>query len=114
MTDDQRSIDIQLEVPGTPSRSGGHRDRAGDHLVVRPARGRAPSGRSDDRELRPRAGDAGQRAGRRLGAPTRVVFDGGRAPRSGLRVACRGRDGGMSIVRLVNTGFGDGEEWDAV
>ena len=46
--------------------------------------------------------------------PTRVVFDGGE-PGEGLAFEwlIEARDGGTCIVRLVNTGFGSGEDWDA-
>jgi len=46
--------------------------------------------------------------------PSRVVFEGGS---DGRRLAyewlVEARDGGTCVVRLVNSGFGSGEEWDA-
>ena len=46
--------------------------------------------------------------------PQRVVFDGGEGA-GGLAFEWRveARSGGTCIVRLVNSGFGSGEEWDA-
>lgn len=45
--------------------------------------------------------------------PHRVVFDGGDGV-GGLAFEwlVEGRDGGTCVVRLVNTGFGSGDEWD--
>ena len=46
--------------------------------------------------------------------PRRVVFDGGEDV-TGLAFEwlVEARDGGTCVVRLVNTGFGSGDEWDA-
>ena len=46
--------------------------------------------------------------------PHRVVFDGGEAD-TGLAFEwlVEARDGGSCVVRLVNSGFGSGDEWDA-
>lgn len=46
--------------------------------------------------------------------PHRVVFDGGEGT-DGLAFEwlVEARDGGTCVVRLVNTGFGTGEDWDA-
>ncbi len=48
--------------------------------------------------------------------PHRVVFDGGETGGEGLAFEwlVEARDGGSCLVRLVNTGFGSGEEWDAL
>jgi len=45
--------------------------------------------------------------------PHRIVFDGG-ADVGGLAFEwlVEARDGGSCVVRLVNSGFGEGEEWD--
>lgn len=45
--------------------------------------------------------------------PHRVVFDGGEGV-AGLAFEwlVEARDGGSCVVRLVNTGFGEGDEWD--
>ena len=52
----------------------------------------------------------------RVGAwepPRRVVFDGGEGA-AGLAFEwlVEARDGGVCVVRLVNTGFGSGDDWD--
>lgn len=115
MTDDQRSIDIQLEVPGTP-----------EQVWEAIATGPGITSWYVPHEVEPRAGGAmtasfgpgpEMQVRGRVAAwepPTRVVFDGGEGA-AGLAFEwhVEGRDGGMSIVRLVNTGFGSGEEWDA-
>jgi uncharacterized protein YndB with AHSA1/START domain len=46
--------------------------------------------------------------------PRRVVFDGGEGA-GGLAFEwlIEARGGGTCVVRLVNTGFGSGEDWDA-
>ena len=46
--------------------------------------------------------------------PRRIVFDGGEGV-GGLAFEwlVEARDGGTCIVRLVNSGFGSGEDWDA-
>jgi uncharacterized protein YndB with AHSA1/START domain len=46
--------------------------------------------------------------------PGRVVFDGGEVvPGLAFEWLVEARDGGNCVVRLVNSGFGSGEEWDA-
>jgi uncharacterized protein YndB with AHSA1/START domain len=45
--------------------------------------------------------------------PHRVLFDGGEGvPGLAFEWLVEARDGGSCVVRLVNTGFGSGEEWD--
>jgi len=45
--------------------------------------------------------------------PRRIVFDGGEGvPGLAFEWLVEARDGGSCIVRLVNTGFGDGAPWD--
>ncbi|HEX3089104.1 MAG TPA: SRPBCC domain-containing protein, partial [Ilumatobacteraceae bacterium] len=45
--------------------------------------------------------------------PRRIVFDGGEgAGGMAFEWLIEARDGGTCIVRLVNSGFGTGEEWD--
>ncbi len=45
--------------------------------------------------------------------PSRIVFDGGEGvPGLAFEWLLEARDGGTCIVRLVNSGFGSGEEWD--
>ena len=46
--------------------------------------------------------------------PHRVMFDNGDdGPGLAFEWLVEGRDGGTCIVRLVNSGFGSGDEWDA-
>ena len=45
--------------------------------------------------------------------PRRVVFDGGRGRGLAFEWLVEARDGGSCVVRLVNSGFGHGGEWDA-
>ena len=46
--------------------------------------------------------------------PSRVVFDGGEGVEGmAFEWTIEGQGGGTSVVRLVNTGFGTGAEWDA-
>ncbi len=45
--------------------------------------------------------------------PHRIVFDNGEGvPGLAFEWLVEARDGGTCVVRLVNTGFGDGEPWD--
>ena len=44
--------------------------------------------------------------------PNRVVFDGGDAVGLAFEWIVEARDGGSCVVRLVNTGFGSGDDWD--
>jgi hypothetical protein len=78
-----------------------HRHRPGHLLLVRAAPRRGTSGRSRQRILRSRSRDAGGRPGGREGAAG-LAFE----------WLVEARDGGTCVVRLVNTGFGDGGEWD--
>src|SRR5262245_45291870 len=46
--------------------------------------------------------------------PRRVVFDGGDADEGlAFEWLVQAREGGTCVVRLVNSGFGTGDEWDA-
>ncbi len=45
--------------------------------------------------------------------PHRVVFDNGETVGLAFEWIIEARDGGSCVVRLVNSGFGSGEEWDA-
>jgi hypothetical protein len=42
-----------------------------------------------------------------------VIFDGGGGEGMAFEWLVEARDGGTCVVRLVNTGFGSGREWDA-
>ncbi len=108
-----RSIELEVEVPGTPEEvwraiatGPGISSWYVPHTV-------------EERE----GGDAvisfgpGMEVTGRVAAwdpPRRVVFDGGEGMEAlAYEWLVESRDGGSTVVRLVNTGFGSGEEWDA-
>ena len=114
MSDTPRAIDLSIEVPGTPEEVWrAIADRPGHLLLVRAAPRRGTSGRSRRASFGP--GPEMQVDGRVAAwePPHRVVFDGGEGA-GGLAFEwlVEAGDGGSCVVRLVNTGFGDGGEWD--
>ncbi len=112
MTDQQRSIRTEIEVPGTP-----------DEVWAAIATGPGISSWYVPHTVEERSGGAmlasfgpGMDAPGRVAAwepPDRVVFDSGEGV-DGLAFEwmVEARDGGTCIVRLVNSGFGSGAEWD--
>jgi uncharacterized protein YndB with AHSA1/START domain len=114
MTDDSRSIELEVEVPGTPEEvwaavatgpgigswfvPGTVEEREGGETVQQ-------FGPGESMEVRGRV--------RVWDPPRRVVFDGGD---DGAGMAfewlVEARDGGTCVVRLVHSGFGSGDEWD--
>ncbi len=114
MTDDSRSIELEVEVPGTPEQVWAAvatgpgisswfvpstvEEREGGELVQQ-------FGPGDSMTVRGRV--------RVWDPPNRVVFHGGSAD-GGLAFEwlVEAGDGGARVVRLVNSGFGSGEEWD--
>ena len=115
MNDDERSIELQVQVPGTP-----------EQVWEAIATGPGISSWYVPHEVEPRAGGAMTasfgaapelQVHGRVAAwepPRRVVFDGGEGA-GGLAFEwlVEAADGGSCIVRLVNSGFGSGEQWDA-
>ncbi len=115
MTDERREIDMAVEVVGTPEQvweaiaTGPgisswyvpHQVEEREGGVMGAQFGTAPEMQVEGRVA---AWDP----------PHRVVFDGG-DPSEGLvfEWLVEARDGGTCIVRLVNSGFGNGDEWDA-
>lgn len=114
MTDESRSIELEIEVPGTP-----------EEVWRAIATGPGITSWYVPHEVEEREGGS---ATARFGAgtemevdgrvaawepPHRIVFDGGDGV-GGLAFEwlVEARDGGTCIVRLVNSGFGDGGEWD--
>ena len=112
---EDRSLEFEIEVPGTP-----------DEVWAAIATGPGITSWYVPHTVEERAGGA---ASARFGPgpemevpgrvaawepPQRVVFDGGEGV-DGLAFEwlVEGRDGGTCIVRLVNTGFGSGADWDA-
>lgn len=114
MTDEPRSIELEIEVPGTPEEvwaaiatGPGISSWYVPHEVEERAGGAASASFGDSPEMR---------ADGRVAAwepPHRFVVDGG-DPEVGLvfEWLVEARSGGTCIVRLVNSGFGRGGEWD--
>jgi uncharacterized protein YndB with AHSA1/START domain len=114
MSDTPRAIDLSIEVPGTP-----------EEVWRAIATGPGVSSWYVPHHIEERAGGAANasfgpgpemQTGGRVAAwepPHRVVFDDGEGA-GGLAFEwlVEARDGGSCVVRLVNTGFGDGGEWD--
>ena len=114
MSDTPRAIDLSIEVPGTPEEvwraiatGPGISSWYVPHHVEERAGGtaRARFGAGPEMEVDGRVAA--------WEPPHRVVFDGGEDV-GGLAFEwlVEARDGGSCVVRLVNTGFGDGGEWD--
>ena len=114
MTDEQRAIRLEIEVPGTP-----------EQVWEAIATGPGISSWYVPHEVEPHAGGAmtasfgpgpEMQVHGRVGAwepPRRVVFDKGEGePGLAFEWLVEARDGGTCVVRLVNTGFGSGEAWD--
>ena len=111
---DERSIELEVEVIGTPEEvwraiatGPGISSWYVPHTVEERAGGAATASFG--------AGPEMQVDGRVAiwDPPNRIVFDGGEGV-AGLAFEwlVEEVDGGTCIVRLVNTGFGSGEEWD--
>ena len=112
MTDEQRSIHAEIEVAGTP-----------DEVWAAIATGPGISSWYVPHTVEERAGGAmlasfgpGMDAPGRVAEwkpPNRVVFDGGEGV-GGLAFEwmVEAREGGTCVVRLVNSGFGSGDDWD--
>lgn len=112
--ENQRAIELEIEVPGTPEQvwqaiatGPGIGSWYVPHTVEEREGGAATASFGPGPEM--------QVSGRVAAwdPPHRVVFDGGE---SGAGLAfewlVEARDGGSCVVRLVNSGFGDGAEWD--
>jgi uncharacterized protein YndB with AHSA1/START domain len=110
----ERAIERQIEVPGTPEEvwraiatGPGITSWYVPHTVEERTGGATTASFGPGPEM--------QVTGRVAAwePPHRVLFDGGEGG-AGLAFEwlVEGRDGGSCIVRLVNTGFGTGEEWD--
>jgi uncharacterized protein YndB with AHSA1/START domain len=114
MADEDRSIELEVEVVGTPEEvwraiatGPGISSWYVPHIVDEREGGAAVASFGPGPEM--------QIPGRVAAwdPPRRVVFDGGEAA-GGLAFEwlVEARDGGTCIVRLVNTGFGSGADWD--
>jgi uncharacterized protein YndB with AHSA1/START domain len=114
MSESERSIELEVEVVGTPEQVW-HAIATGPgisswyvpHVVEEHEGGAAVASFGDTPEM--------QIPGRVAAwdPPRRIVFDGGEAAGGfAFEWLVEARDGGTCVVRLVNSGFGDGEEWD--
>ncbi len=114
MSDDSRSIELEIEVPGTPDEvwraiatGPGISSWYVPHTVEERAGGSMTASFGPGPEM--------QVAGRvaEWDPPRRVIFDGGEGVEGlAFEWLVEERDGGTCIVRIVNTGFAMGEEWD--
>ena len=115
MTDPQRrAIEVSIEVPGSP-----------EEVWAAIATGQGISSWFVPAEVEERAGGAVRHDFGSMGAdvgsvlewdpPRRVVFEGGAAMGRPLAFEwlVEAASGDTCIVRLVNTGFGAGDDWDA-
>lgn len=114
MSDDRTRIEMEVEVAGTPEEvweaiatGPGISSWYVPHVVQEEAGGEATA----------RFGEGeGMEVPGRVAAwepPHRVVFDGGEGvPGLAFEWLVEARDHGTCVVRLVNSGFGDGGEWD--
>ena len=113
-SESERSIELEVEVPGTIEEvwraiatGPGISSWYVPHVLEEREGGAAIASFGDAPEM--------QVPGRVAAwePPNRIVFDGGEGV-GGLAFEwiVEARDGGSCVVRLVNTGFGHGEEWD--
>jgi uncharacterized protein YndB with AHSA1/START domain len=114
MSEQRRAIELEIEVPGTPEEvwraiatGPGISSWYVPHVVEEREGGAASASFGEGPEM--------QIPGRVAAwePPHRIVFDGGEAA-GGLAFEwlVEARDGGTCVVRLVNSGFGSGAEWD--
>lgn len=114
MTDESRSIELEIEVPGTPEEvwraiatGPGITSWYVPHTVEEREGGAATArfGPGPEMEVPGRVAA--------WEPPNRIVFDGGEGVGGmAFEWLVEARDGGTCIVRLVNSGFGEGGEWD--
>jgi uncharacterized protein YndB with AHSA1/START domain len=112
---DERSLELEVEVPGSPEEvwraiatGPGISSWYVPHTVEEREGGAAMASFGPGPEM--------QIPGRVAAwePPTRIVFDGGEGVEGlAFEWLVEARDGGSCVVRLVNSGFGSGEEWDA-
>lgn len=112
---DDRSIELEIEVAGTPEEvwraiatGPGISSWYVPHTVEEREGGEAIASFGPGPEM--------QMSGRVAAwdPPRRVLFDGGEGSEGlAFEWLVEARDGGTCIVRLVNSGFGSGDDWDA-
>jgi len=113
MTDDRR-IELEIEVPGTPEEvwraiatGPGISSWYVPHVVEEREGGAASASFGPGPEMQIEGRVAAWEP------PHRIVFDGGEgAGGFAFEWLVEARDQGSCVVRLVNSGFGTGEEWD--
>ena len=115
MSEEQRTIKLEVEVVGTPddvwraiATGSGISSWYVPHVLEEREGGAATASFGTSPEM--------QIPGRVAAwePPRRVVFDGGEGvPGLAFEWLVEARDGGTCIVRLVNSGFGSGADWDA-
>ncbi len=114
MPDDRRSIELEIEVPGTPEEvwravatGPGISSWYVPHEVEEAEGGQANASFGSGPEMQVKGRVAAWEP------PRRIVFDGG-DPDEGLvfEWLIEATDGGSCVVRLINSGFGAGGEWD--
>lgn len=116
MTEENRSLEYETEVIGTPEEvwaaiatSGGISSWYVPHTVEE-QKGGTTSARFG---IGPEMEVPGRVAA--WDPPNRVLFDGGETGEGlAFEWLVEARDGGSCVVRMVNTGFGSGAEWDAM
>jgi len=112
---DDRSIELEIEVAGTPEEvwraiatGPGISSWYVPHTVEEREGGEAIASFGPGPEM--------EMSGRVAAwdPPRRVLFDGGEGSEGlAFEWLVEARDGGTCIVRLVNSGFGSGDDWDA-
>lgn len=112
---EDRSIELEIEVPGTPEEvwtaiatGPGISSWYVPHTVEEREGGSASArfGPGPEMEVPGRVAA--------WDPPKRVLFDGGEGVDGmAFEWLVEGRDGGTCVVRLVNSGFGSGDDWDA-
>jgi uncharacterized protein YndB with AHSA1/START domain len=110
----ERRIELDIEVPGTPEEvwravatGPGISSWYVPHVVEERQDGHASASFGDGPEM--------QISGRVAAwePPHRVVFDNGESDGYAFEWLVEAKDSSTCIVRLINSGFGSGEEWDA-
>ena len=116
MSDQRRSLELEVEIPGSPEEvwraiatGPGISSWYVPHTVEERYGGAATASFGPEPEM--------QIEGRVAAwdPPRRVVFDGGEGVEGlAFEWTIEALDGGTCVVRLLNSGFDSGEEWDAL
>jgi uncharacterized protein YndB with AHSA1/START domain len=111
--DQQRVIDLSVEVPGTPEQVWqAIATGSGISSWFVPHQVEEHHGGTVRMDFGPGFGEALARVAASE-PPRRVVFTGEGERALAYEWLVEARDGGTCLVRLVNSGFGPGEDWDA-